>query len=316
MAFEIKKAKRELIWTKIALMSPSGGGKTYSSLRLATGMLEELKKLGLEQNGRILMGNTEQKRGYYYANEFDYDIVDIEAPHHPERYVEFIEYAVSQDYPILLIDSSSHEWEGRQGCLELHQQAGGTYQSWAKVTPRHDKFIISIADSPIHIVATMRSKDAYEIEKSDGGKLNVKKLGMGAKQREGFEYEFTSTFSIDQKTNLAESQKDNTHLFENEGSVLLSEKHGKQIIQWANSGEGYTPPIRNTKTEAEIILDLRKGIIESCKTLGGKENEELMTLLKEYDPNANPNKIKDLETLEKLSLKISNIKPIKIEEGE
>lgn len=129
-SFSIKKATRELIWTKIALMSPSGGGKTYSSLRLATGMLEKLKELGQEQNGRILMVNTEQKRGYYYANEFEYDIIDMEAPHNPERYVDVINYAVEQKYPILIIDSTSHEWEGKGGCLELQQLAGGTYQAW------------------------------------------------------------------------------------------------------------------------------------------------------------------------------------------
>ena len=44
MAFQVKKAKREKIYTKIALMAPSGGGKTYGALRLATGMAEEIKK--------------------------------------------------------------------------------------------------------------------------------------------------------------------------------------------------------------------------------------------------------------------------------
>jgi ATP-dependent protease HslVU (ClpYQ) ATPase subunit len=41
MGFQVKKAVREKIYPKIALMAPSGGGKTYSSLRLATGMAEE-----------------------------------------------------------------------------------------------------------------------------------------------------------------------------------------------------------------------------------------------------------------------------------
>ena len=132
MGFKIQEAKRELIWTKLALMAPSGGGKTYSSLRVATGMLEELKKLKQAGNGKILMGNTEHARGRYYANEFKYDIADIEAPYNPEMFVELIEYAVSEGYPILLLDSTSPEWEGKGGCLELQQQAGGTYQAWAE----------------------------------------------------------------------------------------------------------------------------------------------------------------------------------------
>ena len=312
MSFEIKQAKRELIWTKIALMSPSGGGKTYGALRLATGMLEELQKSGGDVgNGKILMGNTETSRGRYYANEFKYDIVDIGSPHNPEKYVEFIEFAVEQNYPILILDSTSHEWESKGGCLDLHQQAGGTYQSWAKVTPRHDKFIASIADSPIHILATMRGKDAYEIEKGEGSKLNIKKLGIGAKQREGFEYEFTATFIIDQKSSMATVQKDNTHLFENEGDIKLTEAHGKKIIQWASSGEGYTPPVRSSKTPTDELILVKEKVVALCKKLGGSKNEELIVAIKEFEPSGNPNKIKDIENLQKLLEKLDTVKPLK-----
>lgn len=131
--FQVKKAKRELIFPKVALMAPSGGGKTYSSLRLASGMCEYIQKHE-GRKGRILLGNTEAKRGYYYANEFDYDIVDIEPPHNPEKYVDLIDYAVEEKYDILIIDSSSHEWDSKGGCLDLQQQAGGRYQDWSEST--------------------------------------------------------------------------------------------------------------------------------------------------------------------------------------
>lgn len=306
MAFQVKKAKREKIYTKLALLAPSGGGKTYGALRLATGMAEEIEK-ETGKKARILMGNTESKRGLYYADEFDYDIVDVEAPHNPEKYVELIEFAVSEGYDILIIDSSSHEWEGKGGCLELQQQAGGTYQSWAKVTPRHNKFINAIADSPIHIIATMRGKDQYEMSKDERGRTSVQKLGVGAKQRDGFEYEFTCTFLIDQKTNTAEVQKDNTHIFDREGPTILTENHGRKIIQWANSGEGYTPVVRKPDEDesTEDIKDIKSQIVDRCKALGGTKNTEMMELLKTYVPSGNPNAIRDIskakELLEKLN---------------
>ena len=296
--FTAKSAKRELIWTKLALLGPSGSGKSFSSLRIAKGMLEALEKKGLAQNGRILFMNTEQKRGYYYANEFAYDIVDIDSPHNPEKYIEFLEWAVEEDYPIVIMDSTSHEWEGTGGCLELHQRAGGTFQSWGKITPRHNKFISAIADSEIHIVATMRGKDQYEIEKGD--KISVKKVGKGAKQREGFEYEFTATFMLDQKTNTSETQKDNTHIFENLGAFQFTEKHGKQVIEWANSGKGYTPPVRTGKSEAEVMSELKTVIVDQCKELGGSDNKDLIKLLKKYNAKGNPNSIKSLEKLKEL----------------
>ena len=312
MAFQVKKAKREKIYVKIALMAPSGGGKTYGSLRLATGMAEEIEK-ETGKKTRILLANTEAKRGYYYANEFDYDIVDIDPPHNPEKYVELIEFAVKEGYDILIIDSSSHEWEGKGGCLELHQQAGGTYQSWAKVTPRHNKFINAIADSPIHIIATMRGKDQYEMNKDDKGRTTVQKLGIGAKQRDGFEYEFTCTFLIDQKTNTAEVQKDNTHIFDQEGPTILSEKHGIKIMQWANSGEGYTPVVH--KPEEDVIDALgddlktvKSQIVEAAKAAGGSADANVMTTIKGYAPSGNPNAIRDIDKARELLGKLQALK--------
>lgn len=306
MVFQVRKAKREKIYTKIALLAPSGGGKTYGALRLATGMAEEIKnETGKE--AKILMGNTEAKRGLYYSDEFDYDIVDIDAPHNPEKYIELIDFAVDQGYDILIIDSSSHEWEGQGGCLDLQRQAGGTYQSWAKVTPRHDAFISAIANSPIHIIATMRGKDQYEVSKDDRGKTSVQKLGVGAKQRDGFEYEFTCTFLIDQKTNTAEVQKDNTHLFDNGGAKILTEADGAKIIKWANSGEGYTPVVKKPNEPVDDLKSIKSQIVDRCKALGGTGNADMMALLKTYVTSGNPNAIRDISKAKELLDKLNNM---------
>ena len=316
MGFEVKKAKREKICVKVALMAPSGGGKTYGALRLATGMANEIEK-ETGKKAKILMGNTEQKRGYYYANEFDYDIVDVEAPHNPEKYVELINFAVEQGYDILIIDSTSHEWEGKGGCLDLQTQAGGTYQAWSKITPRHNKFIEALAESPIHIIATMRGKDQYEATKDEKtGKMSVQKLGVGAKQRDGFEYEFTCTFLIDQKTNTAEVQKDNTHIFEGQGATLLTEKHGEQIIKWANSGEEpeKKPVPKKAVSNKEVVNDnsdlakVRKDIIAVAKELGGSKNPDVKKLCEDEIGTINPNNVDDLDKLHSLLTKLQDLK--------
>lgn len=304
MAFQAQKALREKIYTKVALMAPSGGGKTFSALKLATGMKAELEKI-YKKPIRILVANTEQARGRYYANEFDYDIIDLTEPFYPEQFIEAIDYAVDNKYDILIMDSTSPEWEGKGGCLELQQKAGGTYQAWGKVTPRHDAFINRLATSPIHLIATMRGKDQYEIEKDNNGKTSVKKLGVGAKQRDGFEYEFTCTFTIDQKTHMAESQKDNTHIFENDNGFLLSETHGRRIIEWANSSEIEATPSKYVATTATVTLEdqlktVKTEIVSLCTTLGGTKNTTLMSAIKDIIPSGNPNAIKDLETANKL----------------
>ena len=290
-------------------MGASGSGKTFSALRMATGMAKALKPI-LGREAKIVMLNNEASRGRYYANEFEYFIEDIAAPHTPEKYVEAINECVKAGMDIIILDSSSHEWEGDGGCLSIQAGLGGRYQDWAKVTPRHNKFIQAIADSPIHIIATMRGKDQYEMDKSDNGKATVTKLGVGAKQREGFEYEFTSTFLIEQGDNHAKVQKDNTHLFENKGRFLIKEEDGEAIIAWANSGEGFTPTIRNevstsaTKTEVSTM----DTIIALCTELGGQKDEELMGLVKSFAPNGNPKKIKKVEDQQSLLEKLDALK--------
>ena len=124
MGFKVQKAVREKIYTKVALMAPSGGGKTYSALRLATGMKEELEKV-TGKPCRILMANTEGARGRYYANEFDYDIIDLVEPFNPEQFSDAIDFAVNEGYDILLMDSTSPEWDGKGGCLEVATKGWG-----------------------------------------------------------------------------------------------------------------------------------------------------------------------------------------------
>ena len=271
-------------------------------------MKAELEKIN-KKPVKILFANTEESRGRYYANEFDYDIIDLTPPFIPEQFIDAIDFAIDNGYDILIMDSTSHEWEGKGGCLEIHQKAGGKYQDWKFVTPRHDAFINKISSSPLHIIATMRGKDQYEMERDNSGKTSVKKLGVGAKQRDGFEFEFTCTFTIDNKSHTAEAQKDNTHIFENDSAVMLTEKHGEKIIKWANESD-IEPEKPQFKAQTPIynsdedLKETKKEIVTLCTALGGTKNKTLMTTLKEVVPNGNPNSIKDLvkarELLEKL----------------
>ena len=145
--------------------------------------------------------------------------------------------------------------------------------------------------------------------KDDKGKTTVQKLGVGAKQRDGFEYEFSCTFLLDQKTNTAEVQKDNTHLFDHEGAKLLTEGDGVKIMQWANSGEGYTPMVRKTDEEADAepssdIATVKKQIVAKATELGGAKNEKVNEVAKKY---GNPNKIDDIEVAKKFLEELNNI---------
>jgi hypothetical protein len=249
--FQVEQAVRTKVYPKIGIFSPSGGGKTYTALRLATGMIQEMERL-TGKKYEIWFANNEGSRGKYYANEFDYKIIELSPPHEPEVYYDLIDYAEKNNDKcgVLIVDSLAKEWAGTGGCVEIATNMGGAFQNaWKNVSPRHRRVMDKLVDSHLTIIATMRGEDQYTTETDEKGKTKPVKLGVGAKQGKDFEYEFTCTFSLDQKTNCAETFKDNTHLFENSPAMKLTEQDGINLIKWAN--------------ESEIEPEKKKQIIET-----------------------------------------------------
>lgn len=225
MAVGFQKAERKGIWIRALLGGSSGSGKTYSALRLATGIAKAC-------DSRIAAIDTENGRLRYYANEFDFDDLQIEAPFTPAKYIEAIDTAVAGGYKVLVIDSISHEWNWC--CDTVTAMPGNSFQNWGKVKANHhNKFTEAIIQSPIHIITTARGKDEYTMEEKDG-KKTPKKVGVGIRQEDNTEYEYAATFNLAQDTHVASAMKDNTHLFENRYEIL-TEKDGKALYDWANS---------------------------------------------------------------------------------
>ena len=278
------KAKKEKIWTKVLLGGSSGSGKTYSALRLATGLA---KKCG----SGIAAIDTEAGRIRYYANEFDFSDMQLTEPFTPEKYIEAINEAVGSGFKVLIIDSISHEWNY---CVDIHDKMpGNSWTNWSKVTPRHDAFMEKILQAPIHIIATVRGKDEYVLEEKNG-KQTPKKVGLGFKQRDGVEYNYTATFNIAQDTHIAEATKDNTHIFEGRYEVL-TEKDGEALYDWANTGEDF----------AFNISKAQQDIIELATELGGSKDPDVIKATIDILGEANPKNCTD-EVLLKQSLAALN----------
>lgn len=290
MANPFQKAKREQVWTKIMLGGPSGAGKTYSALRLATGLANKC-------GSRIAAIDTESGRIRYYAGEFDFDDMQLD-DYRPEAYIELIQAAVDAGYKVLIIDSSSHEWTY---CYEtVNKMPGNSFTNWGKMTPRHDKFMEAILQSPMHIICTVRGKDEYVLEEKNG-KQTPKKVGLGYKQRDDVEYEYTVTLNLQQDTHIATAMKDNTHIFENRFDVL-TEKDGEAIYEWANSGEAAAQKPRVKKEPTVVydsIEDAQSKIADKVSALigSGVEREEIGKTIKAVAGTANYKKIDDAGVL-------------------
>lgn len=289
-----QKAKREQIWVKVLFTGPSGSGKTYSALRMATGFAEK-------DGGRVAFVDTENGRVRYYANEFDFDEMQLTAPYTSEKYMDAIALAISAGYRILVIDSLSHEW---LWCNDVvNNMPGNSFQNWGKVkTQHHNKLMEQVIQSPIHIFATARGKDKWSIEEKDG-KKTPRKVGEGSVQSDDVEYNYTVTFNLTQDSNVATCTKDNTHIFEGRYEKI-TEEDGKKLYDWANTGEKPAPkPVEEfvpaqTRTIDDVHKDIKDAIAK--KMNDGFDRAKMVDVIKGVCGFANYQKISDPEVAEKI----------------
>lgn len=224
---ELKKATRKQIPLKVGLAGPSGSGKTYSALLLARGLASSWEK--------IAVIDTENGSADLYSQLGEYNTLTLEAPYTPERYIEAISECEKAGMEVVVLDSISHEWEGKGGILEQHgNMLGNSFTNWAKMTPRHNAFIDKILATKMHILATMRSKQDYVLTEKNGKQV-PEKVGLKAVTREGVDYEFTLVFDLDIKHNAVAS-KDRTGLFMGKPDFVITEETGKKLLDWTNSG--------------------------------------------------------------------------------
>jgi len=233
MTLQLRKAERKKAKLRIGVFGPSGSGKTMSALKMARGITDWEK---------IAVIDTENQSADLYSNLGPYNVMTLEAPFTPEKYIEAITACESAGIEVIIVDSITHEWAGPGGILEIADQLGkdarNSFAVWGKLTPRHNKFINKILFTNAHVICCGRSKQDYvlnQVEKN-GKVVNIpEKTGLKAITREGFDYEMTVSFDLS-ISHLAISTKDRTGIFQDKVESVISEETGKKLIAWANSG--------------------------------------------------------------------------------
>lgn len=195
---QFEKATKTASRLRLALIGPSGAGKTYTALTIAMALADL----------RVAVIDTERGSAAKYADRFDFDVVELER-HSPADYVDAIDVAVaSGTFDVLIVDSLSHAWIGRGGALEQVDAAAersnnkSTFAAWRHVTPQHNKLVDAICAAPLHVIATMRSKTEWVLEPDARGKTRPRKVGTQAVQRDGVEFEFDVVGDMDAVGNV------------------------------------------------------------------------------------------------------------------
>lgn len=236
MTFTFRPAAREDVGLLIALAGASGSGKTFSALRLATGLA----------NGKpIAFIDTEARRGLHYADRFAFMHADMTPPFRPERFVEAIQAAEKAGAGVVIIDSMSHEYEGVGGIMEwadeLAERGVKSPGNWKEPKLAHRRMMQALLQARSHLIFCLRADEKIEIVR-EGGRTQVRPLGWMPICEKRFMFEMTASFTLtpDAPGRIRydlphKCQEQHRGMFADGGQV--TEDAGAALAAWAR-GEG------------------------------------------------------------------------------
>lgn len=239
----------------VGLISPSGAGKTYSALRLATGMQRVT-------GGEIFVVDTEQKRAKHYANAFKFRHVPFGKPFSPLDYLAAIDHCVTKGAKIVIVDSMSHEHEGPGGVLEMHSAkldklAGDDWKkrerctmlAWSEPKQQRRRLLNSIVQMDCNFIFCFRAK--RKIKPVKGGEpLDLGWMPIGGEE---FVWEMTLNAILHPGANGVPTwnpaevgEREMVKLPEQfrevfTGNPQLSEDVGERLARWAAGGGAPQP---------------------------------------------------------------------------
>lgn len=264
MSFSFRPAIRENVPLLIGLAGGTGSGKTFSAMRLAK---------GLAGGKRFAVIDTEAGRAKHYADAFAFDHGDISAPFEPKTYLEAIQAADREHYPVIIVDSMSHEWAGDGGILdmqeaELQAKGGGgeaKMSSWIRPKHEHKRMVSKLLQVRAHLILCFRAEPKIDMVKDPqtNKTVIVPKAGPGGFKgwlpvcEKNLPYELTMSFLL-----MAEAPgfpepiklEAQHRAFFADGSPI-DERAGEMLAEWARGGAPKSEPsLKELMTERGLTV--------------------------------------------------------------
>lgn len=260
--FQFRRAVREGVPLLIGLAGGTGSGKTYSAMLLAR---------GLSGDKPFAVIDTEAGRAKHYADQFSFDHGDLGPPFRPAHYMDAIAAADKAGYPVIVVDSMSHEYNGDGGILDWHEEeltrmAPGedwkrreamTFAAWVKPKAEHKRLVSKLLQIRAHLILCFRAEEKIEIVKRDGKTEVIPKThGAGFKgwipvTEKNLPYELTTSLlltadapGIPKPIKLQEQHRAFFPL-----DKPISEQAGKSLAEWSRGGTAPEPRQRAEKPE-------------------------------------------------------------------
>ena len=268
---EIRQATRQHVKPLIGVYAESGCGKTMSALLLARGMVGP--------TGKIVMADSESGRGELYADVIPggYQVLPLEPPFSPARYIEAHNAIVKAGAAIGIIDSVSHAWEGQGGVLDMaaenEAKSGKGLHVWKMPKMEHAKFMLCLLQSPIPWIVCLRAKYKTRMVKDKNGRSEVVKDDKTTPiQADDFIFEMTAHFEILPDHSIVLTKCSHPSLrdcFPSKGPITI--EHGQKIAAWC-AAPGAAPKVeKQSDPSIAAVKDLRAKLWAALEPVRGTE---------------------------------------------
>lgn len=194
MTVQFRRGIRENVNLWINLIAGTGGGKTFTAMRLAKGIAGDKPFAVLD---------TENRRALHYADQFKFDHAELRPPFRPEAYADAVSAADDAGYPVIVIDSGSHVWAGDGGVLDWQEdeldemvkraakrndsraewqiREAGKMAAWIKPKMAHKQMVQKLLQVRAHVILCLRAEEKIEMVRKDGKTEIVPKKSLTGK---------------------------------------------------------------------------------------------------------------------------------------
>jgi len=264
MSFVFTRAVRENVSLLIGLVGGTGSGKSFTAMRLASGIAGDKP---------FAVIDTEAGRAKHYADQFHFDHGDLHPPFRPDAYTDAILAADRAGYPVIVVDSASHEWSGEGGVLdwqeeELDRMAGSDWKkreackmaAWIKPKVAHKKMVQRLLQVRAHLILCFRAEEKVEMVRENGKTVIVPKKTLTGLDgwvpicEKNLPFELTTSFLLTAAEpgvpKPIKLQEQHRALFPLDQPI--TEESGRRIAEWAAGGKKIERPPRTERHDGLI----------------------------------------------------------------
>jgi hypothetical protein len=260
-----KRATKAATKLRAAFSGTSGAGKTFTALRVGTGLGGRIAAIDTEGARRVRTDGTVEELSSIakYGDRFSFDVQVLENKS-IAGYLAAIKEAADAGYDVLVIDSLTHAWQTLLEDVDKMAKAkygGNTWSAWSDGTPLQKKLVQAILGYPGHVIVTMRSKTEWTTVDDGKGKKRPQRVGLAPEQGKGIEYEFDLLVEIS-ADHVGHVIKDRTGKFQDRLIEMPGEDFGRQLSAWLADGDTASagtspaaPPVALREAPAGTVHD-------------------------------------------------------------